>query len=217
MNSKEALKNRIAMELISDGKEDFLGEQDIASTLLNEDSKNIFYISIDIYTIAVKKFLEKRKFKQALKWLDYALAFRKDYYQAYFRKGEAFGFLNEYKKAVEYYTKGISLYNKNKDPNKSIYDLAWGYIGRAICYIKLKDYKMANKDMLFAKSEMFDSESSFSAGFDHTEVDRLARLSLLAQSDDKFAEKLQEMIKIKEEEIMHAHKLNDSINKKLTS
>ena len=200
MNNKEYLKNKIATELISAGKEDFPGEQNIAHNLLNNNSEDIISTPVEIYAIAVKKFLEKRKFEQALEWLEYALVFRKDYYQVYFRKGEVFRLLGEYKKAVKHYTIGINLYNKNKDPNKSVYDLAWGYIERAICYIRLNEYQKANKDLIVAKNKMVatNSKNDLSAGFAYDEISKLAHLSLLSQSNKKIAEELQEIINEKE-------------------
>ena len=195
MNNKETLKNKLAKELIFGGKEDFPGEQDIAINILNSKLDDV---KVWIYSIAVKKFLEKRKFKQALKWLDYALVFGEDYYQAYFRKGEVFKFLNNYKKAVKYYTKGINIYNKDQTKNKSEYDLAWGCIERAICHIRLNEYREANRDLTVGKSEMKATNTDSSARFTCNEISSLVTLSFLAQADKIIAEKLQEIINKKE-------------------
>lgn len=194
ISNKKILKDSLARDLISKGEEDFPGEQNIAYNIFHADSEDTIVISVNLYAIAVKKFLEKGKLKQALDWLDYVLFFREDYYQVYFRKAEIYRLRNTHKEAVQYCTDGIDIYNKNKDSTKDIYALAWGYLERAINYIKLAEYKKAYKDLLIVKGEMIETKSAYSVGLSCAEVYRLVSLSFLAQSDKKAAEKLHKMI-----------------------
>lgn len=197
LNNKEILKNKLARKIISCGEEDFDGEQDIARSLLDdliESDGSYILAPVQIYAIAVKKYLEKGCYEQALKWLDYALIFKNEFYQVYYRKGEIFRLKYEYDTAIKYYTDGINEYRKNKDPQKDIYGLAWGYIERALCYIKLKKYDEAHKDLIYGKNEMKKTESPYSAGFSNVEVDKLVELSLLAQYNNDAADKLLKMI-----------------------
>lgn len=200
MYDKKELKNKLAKEIISAGKEDFAGEQSIAHNLLAEDPNDTISVPVYIYSIAVKKFLEKRKFDQALKWLDHALVFREDYYQVFFRKGEVFYLRDLYSESIKCYSKGLELCEKGGDSSSN--GLIWGHLERALSYIQASEYEEACKDISFVKSN-FSADDALdcyvSQYFNCGEILILERLSLLAQKDNKVGEILKNILKEKEE------------------
>lgn len=202
MYDKKELKNKLAMEIISAGEEDFVGEQTIAHNLLAEDPNDTISVPVFIYSIAVKKFQEKRKFDQALKWLDYALVFREDYYQVYFRKGEVFHSRDLYGESIKCYSKGLELCEKGEYSNSD--GLTWGHLERALSYIQASEYEEACKDLSFVKSN-FSADDALdcyvSQYFNCGEILILERLSLLTQKDNKVGEILKNILKEKEESV----------------
>ncbi|MDD2325325.1 MAG: hypothetical protein PHW63_04890 [Alphaproteobacteria bacterium] len=202
MYDKKELKNKLAMEIISAGEEVFAGEQTIAHNLLAEDPNDTINIPVFIYAIAVKKFQEKRKFDQALKWLDYALVFREDYYQVYFRKGEIFHSRDLYSESIKCYSKGLELCEKGECSNSD--GLTWGHLERALSYTQTNEYEEACKDLSFVKSN-FSADDALdcyvSQYFNCGEILILERLSLLAQKDKKIGEILKNILKEKEKSV----------------
>lgn len=110
-------------------------------------------VGLAAYKVAVQNFLYANDFNNALKWLDYAILSRPDYYQAFYRKGEIYRLQGLYDKAIIDYTTGLKFVG---GPD-AINGLCWGLVERGYCFLKVGRYDEALGDFTRAMQNKTDT------------------------------------------------------------